>query len=66
MTMNLGSLDRIIRVVLGVILLALPFVTGISGVASTVAVIAGIVLIATSAIKFCPAYRIFGIRTCKM
>lgn len=70
MTMNLGSADRIIRVVLGLILLALPFVSGMalfaSGVATAISVIVGIVLIATSAMKFCPLYRIVGIRTCKI
>jgi hypothetical protein len=29
-------------------------------------VIAGIALLGTSAMKFCPMYRIFGIRTCKL
>lgn len=70
MTINLGSADRIIRVVLGLALLVLPFVSGMalfaSGFATAVSVIIGLVLIATSAMKFCPLYRIVGIRTCKL
>jgi len=70
MTVNLGSLDRRIRVVLGALLLILPFISGMaifeSGTITAVSVIAGLVLIGTSAMKFCPLYRVFGIRTCKL
>ncbi len=70
MTANLGSADRIVRVLLGIILVALPFVSNLaifaSGVWTAVAVVVGIVLIATAAMKFCPLYRIFGIRTCRI
>lgn len=70
MTTNLGTIDRIFRLVLGIVLLAAPFVSGMalfaSSTATIIAVIAGIVMIATSAMKFCPLYRIFGMRTCKL
>ncbi len=69
MTANLGQIDRVLRLILGVMLLAAPFVSGMtifdSSTATTISVIAGIVLVATSAMRFCPLYRIFGIRTCK-
>ncbi len=70
MTSNVGKIDRIVRTVIGVLLILAPFMTQIGMFQSTtgtaIAVIVGIVLIATSAMRFCPAYRIFGIRTCKM
>lgn len=70
MTANLGSTDRILRIVLGIILLAAPFLSGVglftSGVATAISVIAGIVMIATAGMRFCPIYRVFGIRTCKL
>lgn len=70
MTANLGIIDRIFRLALGIALLAAPFVSGLaifeSSTATMVSVIAGIVMVATSAMKFCPLYRIFGIRTCKV
>lgn len=69
MTPNVGTVDRAFRLFMGIILLTAPFVTGMalfeSGPATTISVIVGVVLIATSAFKFCPAYRILGIRTCK-
>ncbi len=70
MTANVGSIDRVLRVVLGLILIALPFVSNMalfaSGTATVIAVVVGLVLIATSAMRFCPLYRIFGIQTCKI
>lgn len=70
MTANLGSIDRVFRIILGVILLAAPFMSGLaifsSPVATGVAVIAGIIMLATSAMRFCPLYRLFGMRTCKL
>lgn len=70
MTLNIGSLDRIMRIVLGLILILAPFVSGMglfaSGAVTTISVMIGIVLVATAALRFCPLYRIFGIRTCKV
>lgn len=70
MTANVGSIDRVLRIVLGLVLIALPFVTNMamfaSGTATVIAVVVGVVLIATSAMRFCPLYRVFGIRTCKL
>ncbi len=70
MTVNVGDADRIIRLVLGVVLLVVPFFGGLAlfdvTMATVISVIAGIVLVGTSAIKFCPLYRIFGFRTCKV
>lgn len=70
MTMNLGKFDRVFRALLGIILLAAPFVSGLAifnGTAATIiSVLAGLVMLGTSAMKFCPLYRIFGIRTCKL
>ena len=69
MTANLGTIDRILRLAIGILLVLAPFVGQISllqsGGATALSVIVGLVLIATSALKFCPLYRIFGIRTCK-
>jgi len=58
------------RAVLGLILIAVPFFSGAAvfdgGAATVVSVAVGIVMLATSAMRFCPLYRIFGIRTCKL
>ncbi len=70
MTSNLGAIDRILRLVLGVFLVSAPFIGSMalfeSTIATTISVIAGAILIATSAMRFCPLYRVFGIKTCKL
>ena len=70
MTANIGSIDRIVRIILGIVLLAAPFLSGMalfeSTTATVISVIVGIVMLATSSMRFCPLYRIFGIRTCKL
>jgi hypothetical protein len=70
MSANLGTIDRVFRALPRLLLLAAPFASGLATFASSAAtmnsVIAGIVLSATSAMKFCPLYRILGIRTCKI
>lgn len=59
MPRNEGSLDRILRIVVGLVLIALVFV----GPQTQWGWI-GVVPLLTGFIGFCPAYAIFGIRTC--
>ena len=60
MVKNLGSLDRILRVIIGLVLLSLVFVGP-----KTLWGLIGLVLIGTAVSSFCPAYRLFRIKTCK-
>lgn len=71
MRANLGNIDRIVRLLIGLAAVALlftgPFAAGGGwGIVQYVLVGAAVILVATSAIKFCPAYRLFGVRTCKI
>jgi hypothetical protein len=59
MNPNEGTLDRTLRILLGLALLALVFV----GPKSWIGLI-GLVPLATGLVGFCPLYRLFGIRTC--
>lgn len=59
MTVNMGSADRTIRAVIGIILIALVFV----GPQTPWGWI-GIVPLVTALMGNCPAYSIFGIKTC--
>jgi len=60
---NEGTLDRAIRAVAGLILLALVFTT-LSGILQIVAAVAGLILLATGAIGFWALYALFGVSTC--
>ena len=57
---NVGTTDRIIRIVAGLALIALTLM-GQIGIWGWL----GLIPIATAFLKFCPAYTLFGIRTCK-
>jgi len=61
---NMGTIDRIFRLI-GVVVIAGLFLTGqISGIAAIILGIIAVILLVTSVIGFCPAYLPFGISTC--
>lgn len=60
MKTNIGSTDRIVRIVAGVVLIALVFVGP-----QTAWGWVGLVPIFTALIGYCPAYSLLGIKTCK-
>jgi hypothetical protein len=59
MKLNEGTVDRILRVLVGIIILSLAFVGP-----KTPWAYLGIVPLLTGAIGFCPLYAILGINTC--
>jgi Protein of unknown function (DUF2892) len=61
MQANVGTVDRVVRVVAGVALIGLTL-SGTIGVWGWI----GVVPLATAAMGYCPAYSIFGIRTCAL
>jgi hypothetical protein len=60
MNRNLGTLDRALRVALGLVLIALA-VAGTIGPWGYI----GVVPILTALVGFCPAYRLLGINSCR-
>lgn len=70
MIANLGNVDRLIRVLLGVLLIVMPLVNmpaiwSSAGFAyGSMAV--GLVLVLTALFRFCPLYRVLGLSTCKL
>ena len=62
---NVGSMDRYIRFVLGIILIIAGALTlSSNSTLGIVLLVVSIIPIGTAAINFCPLYAIFGIRTC--
>lgn len=57
MESNIGSTDRIVRVVLGLVIVGLGIAYG-----SWWGLI-GLIALATAAINWCPAYRLLGLST---
>jgi hypothetical protein len=60
MSKNVGGIDRILRIVVGLALIGMTL-AGIIGMWGWI----GVVPLATAAIGWCPAYLPFGIKTCK-
>ena len=61
MKTNAGTIDRALRVIVGLVLIALTL-TGSIGVWGWI----GLVPIFTGAIGWCPAYTLLGMNTCPM
>jgi hypothetical protein len=60
MSKNVGGIDRILRIVVGLALIVAAL-TGVVGVWGWI----GVVPLLTGAIGWCPAYLPLGIKTCK-
>ncbi|MBL0123497.1 MAG: DUF2892 domain-containing protein [Betaproteobacteria bacterium] len=60
MKTNVGTIDRVIRLTAGVVLIGLTL-TGTIGMWGWI----GVVPLATSLFGYCPAYPLLGMNTCK-
>jgi O-antigen ligase len=60
MTQNIGNIERIIRIVGGLVLITLA-ATGTVGIWGWL----GLVPLATGLVGWCPPYSLLGINTCK-
>ncbi|MCX7890941.1 MAG: DUF2892 domain-containing protein [Burkholderiales bacterium] len=61
MKANVGGIDKVVRIVAGLVILSLFFV--LEGSARWWGLV-GLVPLATGIFGYCPAYGIFGINTC--
>ncbi len=65
MRKNMGTIDRVIRTLLAVVIIVLYLTNSISGVLAIVLGIVAVVFLLTSLVGVCPAYSPLGISTCK-
>lgn len=65
MKKNMGSLDKTIRLIAAVVLVALGLTGTLTGTWAIVGYVVAAVFALTSFVSFCPAYLPFGISTCK-
>jgi hypothetical protein len=64
MKKNMGTADRIIRILLAAVFAYLYFSGTVTGTWGIVMVVLGAVFVLTSLVGFCPLYAPFGIKTC--
>jgi hypothetical protein len=65
MKANMGTIDRIIRIILALIMVVLYFTSVVTGTLGVVLLILAGIFTLTSVLRFCPLYLPFGISTCK-
>ena len=65
MKKNMGTLDKAIRIIVALVIVALYFANIINGITAIVAGVIAVIFFLTSVISFCPLYAPFGISTCK-
>ncbi len=61
---NMGSADRIVRVLAAIVFSILYFTGTVTGTMGVVLLVLGGVFLLTSVVSFCPLYAPFGINTC--
>jgi hypothetical protein len=64
MKKNMGSADRVIRLILAAGMVGLYFGGIVSGTIGIVLLVLAGVFVLTSFVSFCPLYTIFGLSTC--
>lgn len=65
MKMNLGSVDRVVRIIIALVLGWLYFTNRVTGTLGIVLLVVAAALFVTALVGFCPAYLAFGLSTKK-
>lgn len=65
MKKNMGTIDKVVRILIAFVVIGLYFANVISGIVAIVLLILSAVFILTSLLGFCPLYLPFGINTGK-
>ncbi len=63
MKANVGTIDRTIRAIAGIALIATWPLGLVQGSLGIIALVVGVVLIGTAALRWCPPYALLGINT---
>jgi hypothetical protein len=63
---NVGGVDKLIRIVLGIALLAAGVFHVVAGSWAVAAYVFGAIALATGLIGFCPAWAVFKVNTCSV
>jgi len=66
MKANMGTLDKVIRVILAVVAGLLVYYDVVEGVWSYILLTITAVFLLTSLVGFCPLYGLFGLNTCQV
>jgi Protein of unknown function (DUF2892) len=62
---NMGTVDKVVRILVAIVIAGLYFTNQISGTVAIVLLVVAVAFILTSFMSFCPLYLPFGISTRK-
>jgi hypothetical protein len=62
-TANIGTTDRILRILIGLALVVWFFMDHGMGLWHWAKAVVGVIVLATAALNFCPLYRLLGVKT---
>ncbi|WP_306642398.1 YgaP family membrane protein [Sanyastnella coralliicola] len=62
---NVGSIDRIVRVLIAILASMMYFSGLVSGILGYIVLAVGGIMLLTSITGVCPIYKMFGMSTCK-
>ena len=65
MKCNVGGIDRIGRIVIGIVLLVVGLAAPIEMTWRIVALVIAAIALVTAIVRFCPANALFGVNTCE-
>jgi hypothetical protein len=65
MKKNMGTIDKVIRILIAIVFVALYFTNVVTGVWGIILLVLAAVFVATSLVSFCPLYLPFGFNTDK-
>lgn len=60
---NMGTLDRVLRAIAGIVLVAVALLVGLGPLWMTVALVLAVLMLGTAVMGYCPAYRPLGMNT---
>jgi hypothetical protein len=60
---NMGTVDRIIRAIVGIALIAIWLLDLLQGMPAIIALVVGVVMLLTAMLRWCPPYALLGINT---
>ena len=63
MSRNVGTVERAVRIFIGVALIALGLLHVFGGTLAIAAYVVGAIALVTGFVRYCPAWAVFGINT---
>ena len=66
MKKTVGSADKVIRIILGLVLLIIAFAVSVGQILKVILIVIGIIALLTAITGLCPLYSLLGISTRKV